>query len=548
MSLRSAALSTLVLLGCTLAAQAQSLTLLPPDRSVEQVVDHYINAALQEAKVKPVPLTDDASLVRRLTLDLAGRIPTPAETAEYCASTDPAKKVKLIERLLSSPGFVRHQTQEFFTLLGVQDTPGKAPKNSELRDYLLASFNENRPWDRIFRDLLLPENADPKTRGAADFLKSRIKDQNRLTIDVSTLFFGVNISCAQCHDHPHVPAWTQDHFYGMKSFFVRTVEAGGFVGEKDFGFVKYLPNKGQEKVAPVMFLTGTKIDAPGLKEPSNEEKKKEQERLGKLKKGEKGSTPPPPPQFSLRAKFVETALAPSERHYFARAIVNRLWHRFFARGLVMPLDQMHVENPATHPELLAWLARDVAEHGYDLKRLIRGLVLSDAYARSSRWEGDKLPDERLFAVAQVRALAPTQMAVSLKLASADPNAWPSNPAEFEKRLEALEKSAARLAALFPQPGDQFQVGVSEAMLFTNNQDLLKELLEGPGTLAARLLEVPELEKRAELAVRAVLSRQPRADEIQALTAYLRARQDRPAAACQQIVWALLTSAEFRFNH
>ena len=127
-------------------------------------------------------------------------------------------------------------------------------------------------------------------------------------------------------------------------------------------------------------------------------------------------------------------------------------HRFHGRGLVMPLDQVHSENPASHPELLDWLARDLAEHDYDLKRLARGLVLTNAYARSSRWEGDKLPEERLFAVASVRALAPMQMATSMKIVTADPKTLTVSPRpqgegpgvreEFEKKIEALESASA----------------------------------------------------------------------------------------------------------
>src|SRR5262249_13245892 len=160
-----------------------------------------------------------------------------------------------------------------------------------LRDYLQAAVAENRAWDRIFRELMLPDEADPKTRGASDFLKSRVKDLNRLTVDVSTLFFGVNISCAQCHDHPHVEDWKQDHYYGMKSFFARTFETGGRLGERDLGVVKYIPNKGKEKVAPVMFLTGKVVDAPGMQDAPA---------LPKKQRGEPAGKPPPPPKFSLR--------------------------------------------------------------------------------------------------------------------------------------------------------------------------------------------------------------------------------------------------------
>jgi hypothetical protein len=521
-------------------------TVLPPGRPIEEVIDHYISAGLKAAGVEPVAQADDAALLRRLTLDLAGRIPTLTETAAYLSSTDPEKKIKLVDRLLAGPAFARRQSREFLAFLLPREGGRKDSREGPFREYLRLCFAENRPWDQVFREILLPDDIDPKKRGASEFLKSRVKDSNRLTIDVSTVFFGVNISCAQCHDHPHVTDWKQDHFYGMKSFFARTFEAGGFLGEHEAGVVKYIPNKGKEKVAPVMFLTGKTIVAQNLREPTGDEKRKMQELLAVAKKSKKA---PPPPSFSMRARLVETALEPGQRDFFARSIVNRLWNEFFGRGLVMPLDQMHTANPPSHPELHQWLARDLVEHGYDLRRLVRGLVLSGAYSRSSRWDTSKdQPPDKLFAVAKSRPLTPMQLAMSLRLASSDPQSFPGEPGELEKRLETLERNAERLADLFPQPGDNFQVGVSEAMLFANNASLLKELLEGTGTLPARLLTLPSLEARADLAVRAVLGRTAQPDELRALSDYLRQRQDRPEAACRQAVWALLTSAEFRFNH
>jgi hypothetical protein len=535
----------LVALAVPSLSAGEPAKLLPPDRPIEQVVDHHIDAGLKEANVAPAAAASDAELLRRLSLDLNGRIATVAEMERYLADANPQKKLQLVDRLFASPCFIRHQATEFTALLQADDGTKKPSKKSALQDYFLQAFAENRSWDRIFREVMLPDDADPKMKGAGEFLKSRVKDLNRLTIDVSTLFFGVNVSCAQCHDHPHVPDWTQDHFYGMKSFFARTFDSGGILAEYDAGVVKYIPNKGQEKAAPAMFLTGKKLELPNLREPTKEEKKKVQELIAEAKKTKKT---PPAPEVSARAKLVETALEPGQRDFFARAAVNRLWYRFFGRGLVMPLDQMHSENPASHPELLEWLARDLIDHGYDLRRLARGLVLSNAYARSSRWEGEKAPPDNLFAVARARPLTPMQMALSLRLATTDPQTLPVDSAELEKRLEALEKGAESLAALFPRPADNFQVGVSEAMLFANNQALQKELLEGKETLATRMVEVPGLVQRAELAVRTVLGRPPQGNELKVLTEYLRRREERPLAGCQQVVWALVTSAEFRFNH
>lgn len=517
--------------------------LLPADKSIPHAIDHYIDAKLKEEKTTPAPLADDAAILRRLTLDLNGRVPTLAELNEYLVSSDADKKTKLVDRLLASPAFARHHAQELYAFMQYNDGNRRKGGKGNLYEYLHTAAVDNRGWDRVFREIMLPNEADAKMQGAADFIKMRVKDTNKLAIEASVAFFGVNVSCAQCHDHPHVHAWTQDQFYGMKSFFARTFDAGGFLGERDFGVVKYTPNKGTEKVSPVIFLSGAKLEVPGMKDPTGDDKKKEQKRLDV---GKKAKTPPAPPEFSLRAKLVDTAL--EQREFFARNIANRLFHRHLGRGLVMPLDQLHSENPASHPELLRWLARDIAEHAYDMKRTIRGIVLSNAYARSSRWDGDKIPEARLFAVANVRALAPLPLATSLKLATVDPMTLPAERQELEKRIEAVEKTASGLSNLFAQPGDNFQVGVAEAMLFANNEALQKDLLEGASNLTTRMKSEPDLTKRAELAVRTVLTRPARQEELTSLVGYMQRRQDRPDAASRDVVWALLTSAEFRFNH
>ena len=176
----------------------------------------------------------------------------------------------------------------------------------------------------------------------------------------------------------------------------------------------------------MMFLTGRRVEEPDAKEPSKDEQKKEKEELDRSKKDK---VPPPPPKFSARAKLVELALGPATASSSRRAIVNRIWHRLFGHGLVMPLDQMHSANPPSHPELLAWLARDMADHGYDLRRLIRGLVLSRGLCpQQSLGRRRDPPRPSLFAVALVRPLTPMQLATSLRLATADPA---SLPPDFE---------------------------------------------------------------------------------------------------------------------
>ncbi len=544
MNLRTLAI-TLCL--CTYLGSVRADDLLPPDKPVEQAIDHYIDASLQHAGIKPATPADDAALLRRLTLDLNGRVPTTTELRDYLADVSPDKRTKLVERLIASPAFARHQAVEFETML-MAGTGGDSKRGRSgstlMREYLQGAFAENRAWDVIFRDVLLADDRDAKKKGAGEFLRTRVKDLDKLTADVSAVFFGVNISCAQCHDHPKVDDWKQDHFFGMKAFLSRSFDAGNFVGEREAGLVKFTPNKGKEKMAAVMFLTGKKLDnVPGWGEPTKEQQQKDRERMEAAKKG----TMPAPPAFSLRAKLVEIALEPGERDFFARSAVNRAWARLTGYGLVMPLDQMHSENPPSHPELLEWLARDLVAHNYDLRRLVRGIVLSKTYALASRWDGEKQPNPETFAVARARLLTPTQMATALKLTTGDPEALTAG-ADFEKKIEAIEKSAGGLVSLMPSASDS-QVGVGEALLFTNGDAIQKECLaEGGDRLVGRLLKIENLEQRSDVAVRAVLNRPARPDETSLLAEYMRKRGDRPGAAVQQVVWALLTSAEFRFNH
>jgi hypothetical protein len=526
-------------------AVTRAADLFPADRPIAEAADCYLDETLRKEGVKPAPIADDATLVRRITLDLAGRIPTTAEARAYVESTDPEKKTRLVDRLMASQGFVRHQVTELDAMLMVGN-------KGSLREYLTRVVGANLAWDKIFRELMLPDQTDKAQKAAAEYLRGRVKDVDRLTAEVSSTFFGVNISCAQCHDHPLVLDWKQDHFYGMKAFLDRTFVTGngnnGFLAERGTGTVKFKTTEGVERQARMMFLTGRKVDEPGAKDLPPDAQNKEKERLQQAKKAK---TPPPPPQFSARAKLVEVALQPGDRDFFARSIVNRVWHRLFGRGLVMPLDQMHSANPPSHPDLLAWLARDTIEHGYDLRRLIRGLVLSRAYARDTRWDGEEPPRPSLFAVAVVRPLTPAQLACSLRLATADPASLPPDlkPAEFEKRILALEDGARSLAGVLGSSAADTQIGVAEALFFSNGKRIPQDLLsDGDGRLVGRLKQIAAPAEQIDLAVRNVLSRPPDDEDRRVLAEYLVERTDRPEEACRQVVWALLTCAEFRFNH
>ena len=517
----------------TVAAEAGEL--LPPEQAIPAVVDHYVGLRLAAAGVGSAEQADDANILRRTMLDLVGRIPTAAEARQYLADERPNKRELTVDRLLEAPGFKRHQANELSTLLMGQP-------DDKLLKYLQVAVDENRPWDQIFRELIAGDNEHSR-----EFLKARVKDLDRLANDTSVVFFGVNVSCAQCHDHPLVSEWTQAHFFGMKSFFSRTFENGDFLGEREYGMVSYKTTDGEDKTAGLMFLTGTVLDEPEEKKLTDDQKKQEKELLAKLKKEKKA---PPAPSFSRRAQLADVALRDGERGYFARSIVNRVWNRLFGRGLVAPVDQMHPENPASHPELLAWLARDLIAHGYDLRRLIRGLVLSKTYAVSSRWPSAEHPAADLFAVANVRPLTPLQYATSLRLASMSPTWFPEDVAseEFAKRIEQVENSARGFANLIEQPTEDFQVSVTEALLFNNSSRINNDFLRDAGdTLVGQLKTIEDPKELVEAAVWNVLTR-PAASEADVLTGYLQRYQENRVIAAQQLVWALLTTNEVRFNY
>jgi hypothetical protein len=527
---------------CTLVARGTADDLLPRETPIEQAIDHYIDAKLQAAGVNAAPQADDATLLRRTLLDLVGRIPTPTEAKAYVANPSPDKRGQLVDRLLASPAFVRQQTAEFDALL--MNGTGK-----DLREYLSKAFTEKRRWDQMFREMIAGEPEDKEQKGAIRFVAARAKDQDKLTNDTSVLFFGVNVSCAKCHDHPLVADWTQDHYYGMFSFFSRTYDVGEFLGEREYGKVNYTTVGGESKNAKLMFLTGTVLDEPPSEEPDEKTKKEERKQLEELKKSKQ---PPPLPAYSRRSALVDAALQDEENDFFSRAIVNHLWNRFFGRGLVHPVDQMHSENPPSHPELLAWLAKDVRARGYDLVPLIRGIALSQAYSRSSRWDSaDKRPADSLYAVAQVRPLKPWQYGTLLKIASASPDRFPveMTAEDLDQRMQGLEGAGRGLTSQFELPAADFQVGVDEALLFSNSDRIAKDLLQdNKESLIGKLAECSDHRQAAETAVWSIYSRAPTEEELTALADYLAQREDRLPEARRQLVWALLTSSECRFNY
>jgi len=179
-------------------------------------------------------------------------------------------------------------------------------QGTEFQKYLDLAVTERKGWDDIFRDVITGQADPEKQPGVDHFLRQRVADTDKLANDVSVRFFGVNISCAQCHDHPYVKTWTQDTYYGMKSFFARTFDNGGFVGEREYGLVSYKTTANEDKTAGLKFFGGPALPEPASVEPNEEQKKAERQLLEDLKKNKQA---PPPAKYSRRARLIEAGLA-----------------------------------------------------------------------------------------------------------------------------------------------------------------------------------------------------------------------------------------------
>jgi hypothetical protein len=533
-----------ILLGATPRTEASDA------QTIAERIDHHINERLQAEGIAPGPIVVDESFLRRVTLDLAGRIPTAAERTTFLdqrqnQTDSKTRRRQLVDQLLNSPDYAYHARNQLDILLLL-----RSEHNASWREYLLEATNENRGWDQMFREIFQPEDTLSSDVRPVSYLKKQLNDLDALTNGASIKWLGVNIACAKCHDHPMVDDWTQDHYYGMTSFFKRTFRTKqGFLSERFEGLPKYTDIYGDEQQPGLMFLTGEKVDVPPM-EMEEEALKKLQEAIKNSEKDDK-SAPPPRPDFRPRSKFVELALGDQKNRFFAKNLVNRTWARLLGRGLVHPLDQMHSQNPASHPELLEELAEAVVESGYDVRHLTQAIVLSNVYARTAQDSEEQPSSPDLFAVSVPRPLTPRQLSLSLRIAGQSPEKMQGmeDQDSWSVEREKLEKASEGIARKLLIPNEGFQVPVTEALWFSNNLSLQKDLLSTSKDRLVGYLQTLETDDEVvSSAFASILNRTADAAEKSAIENYLAEREDRRDDALKQIVWALLATPEFRFNH
>jgi Protein of unknown function (DUF1549)/Protein of unknown function (DUF1553) len=478
-----------------------------------ETIDRLLAEHWQKRDIKPAPVAADATLFHRVMLDLAGRVPTPPEIEAFEADRSPDRYARAVRQRLDAPEFSWH-----FGAVLDEMIQGPYAGNPDFVTYLRKSVQDGKGWDVVFREVMLGPWDTDERKPAAAFLERRAKDIDLLTADTARTFFGVDISCARCHNHPLVRDWKREHYYGLAAFLVRTTGGKGAISEKPDGEAKFAGKDGQEKVARMMFLSGRTVDEPAR--PAD------------------GAKAPP---FSRREQLVRVAL--EERAFLSRAFVNRLWEHFLGRGLVDPVDQMHSGNPASVPALLDGLADDFAEHGYDVRRLVATLVLSKAYRLDNRMgEGASATAPEHFAVAALRPLSPRQLVNCLLIALGDGKFEPT-----PEKLQALEKTGAELSAKLDPRTRDFRSSTREALFLSNSEAVKKLVTAGGNNLTERLSANTDDREVVTSAYRAILGRPPETAEADRMVRWLGRAGDR-RAAIEDVVWALAASAEFRFNH
>jgi hypothetical protein len=515
-----------------LAAMGRLPCLASAQEPLHQAIDRLISAAAPGQVF--APQADDAEFLRRVYLDFAGCIPTADAARTFLADPAPDKRARLIDELLAGPRYAQRM-QELFHV-NLMERRGD---HDEWADYLRRSFQQNKPWDQLVRELLNPDATNEATRAAAFFYTKRLEqygqnptDYPGLTRDVGRLFLGLDLQCAQCHNHLFIDEYKQPDFQGLYAVylhtFLRTDVKFPAVGEKPLTqkleFVSVFD--------PTQRSTGPRL--PG---------------------GAEAELPPPggeaPPLRPLA--WIAQELPRADNPQFARNIANRLWAVMLGRGLVHPLDLHHAHNPPSHPELLELLARELVRRQFDMKWFLRELALSQAYQRASRMPpGEELPPPASYRVALQRRLSAEQLLWSTLQASGELQRVLGEPAAVQPPGPALKDLQAAFVQAFAnpprEPEDEIHSSVKGALFWSNDDKLLQLLQPRPGNLVARLSQQTDQAALADELYFSVLTRPPTGEERAEVAHYLQHHAQRRSAALGELAWALLSSVEFFVNH
>jgi hypothetical protein len=495
-------------------------------RAFAQRIDKIITKRLAEEKVQPGPKADDATFVRRLHIDMVGKIPTLLEAGDFIDPTNdsPDKLDDRLDDLLSSPAFVTNWAHYWRSVMLTGTNNVQASQfNFQFEGWLRNRLQSNTGYDKMAHEIITSQNGGGGGFGPQAFYFVNENKAENLAGATARVFLGVKIECAQCHKHPFAK-WTRNQFWEYAAFFAGVQQQQPRPGKG--GGVPFDPNGRKiqipetDTIVEAKFITG---DAPDWTGPNKNPR-------------------------TVLADWMTSSKNP----YFARAAVDHVWQYFFGVSLCEPIFEPTDDAPPAHPELLDELAKSFIESGYDLKFLIRAIVQTEAYQRASvALSQDTKEQIQLFARMPVRGMMPEQLFDCFAEATGyeaeknpnDPNRQvnqfgvPSTPraiflAKFTSQDKRIETQTSILQALYLMNG-KF---LAERTKLENNKSL--ETIATQPTSHAR---------RVETLYKMTLSRMPRSDELAKMVRYIETSPD-PRQAVADVYWALLNSSEFALNH
>lgn len=519
------------------------------DGPLRQTIDRHIAAGWAKNKVTPAEPATDAEFLRRVTLDLLGRIPTYEETVAFLDDKDPQKREKLIDKLLAHPRYGVHMADVWDQIYFGRNPPGyMTDKRGAFKDWLRKRFAKNTPYDVWVRELLKAEG-DTAGDGPAMFYVQYKNRPEDATEAITQKFLGVQLQCARCHDHPY-DEWKQTDFYGIAAFIARlrvvTLKRKNrmvnfAIGEKNTGDVLFTgpaidqqPGQKGKPIAP-KFLGGDKLKEPKLPKGFKDPRRFPNNKM------------PPKPKFSRKDALAEW-ITDAKNPWFARAAVNRVWAQFLGKGIVHPIDNLSKTNPPSHPELLEELTKSFIAHKFDLRYLIREILNSRAYQLSSA--GAATNEKPLwYERARYRPLSAEELYESWVLAAGYKESRPRNR-NNDDRFNSRAITWGYMRSYFGKPTDgvgNFQGGMHEH-LYMNNGQVHSLISRRDGSLFAAIAKSKApWEKRVERLFLQVLSRRPSPEDTKKFVAHLSAK-DNADDRLHEAIWTLMTCGEFRFNH
>jgi hypothetical protein len=513
-------------------------------RRLTAAIDRHVEADWQARSIPPAPPADDAEFCRRVYLDLVGRIPRVAEVRAFLDDPAADKRARLVQRLLTTPGFAAHWAARIRTEWLPQTLTDFRGINfgNQFEGWLRSQIVANTALDELVRKILVASVAvgqrgrvaldtnrmDREEIGIAAFYQANDVKPEQVAATVSRVFLGVKLECAQCHDHPFAP-YSQAQFWEFAAF---------------FGEFTPLPPISPSFVGPLP----PQYEVNRLSIPRNN--KSAETRVVTARYFD-GSEPVWSHDRSPRRELADWLLS-KDNPYFARNIANRVWAHFFGLGIVEPVDEPGDDNPPSHPGLLDELAAGLVESGFDVRVLIRAVTASRAYNLAGRQTDPGQADLRRFARMPLRGLTAHQIYDSYLAATGLNDPTPRNQTFFDPRNNVGRAGFQSVFALTVSKPTEAQTSILQALLMMNGKPIADQTSVANSNSLAAIIDAPFLDtpKQIEAVFLAALTRKPTPEEREKFASYVDRggpTGDRKKALAD-VFWVLLNSTEFLFNH